>query len=148
MLAAAAVVVCALDLLGRSSGSTIPIRLLDTAPAGASAGVEAFVTRNPDTIFLITSSEVFRTAQRGYAEPGAPEACRKIASIIVHEEWHLLHGADEENAYLAQLTALKMLGAESATMVSVRLSMTAVLAEQRRRAAATRRLAASLRAGR
>ena len=33
----------------------------------------------------------------------------KIASILVHEEWHLRNGADERGAYLAQLTALAAL---------------------------------------
>ena len=32
------------------------------------------------------------------------------ASLLVHEEWHLRHGADERGAYLAQLTALHALG--------------------------------------
>ena len=127
MLTAAAVVVCALDLLGRSTGSTVPIRFLDAPPAGASRNVEAFVTLNPDTIHLITSTAAFRDAQRGRGEPGHLDGCRKIASVIVHEEWHLRHGDDEEGAYFAQITTLMRLNAGAAMLTSVRQSMAAAL---------------------
>jgi hypothetical protein len=133
MLTAAAVVVCALDLLGRSPHSTVPIRFLDTPPPGASRNVEAFIMRRPDTIYLITSSEAFRDAARGRGDPRSNDGCRKIASIIVHEEWHLRYGDDEEGAYLAQLTTLMRLNADSATLTTVRRSMDAVRASQRLR---------------
>jgi len=38
------------------------------------------------------------------------QALRKLASILVHEEWHLRHGADERAAYHAQLRELLRLG--------------------------------------
>jgi len=134
MLTAAAVVVCALDLLGRSVHSTVPIKFLDSPPASASRTVEAFITRRPDTIYLITSSVAFRDATRGRGEPGSMDGCRKIASIIVHEEWHLSHGEDEQGAYLAQLTTLMRLQADSAVLTSVRRSMAVVIAAQKVRA--------------
>jgi hypothetical protein len=37
-------------------------------------------------------------------------ALAKIASIIVHEEWHLRHGLDEGGAYDAQLLTLTRIG--------------------------------------
>jgi hypothetical protein len=132
MLTAAAVVVCALDLLGRSS-STVPIRFLDAPPRVASQNAEAFVTRNPDTIYLITSATAFRDAQSGRTEWLRREGCLKIASVIVHEEWHLQHGDDEEGAYRAQLMALRLLNAGSPVITSVRRSMKAVLAAQNAR---------------
>src|SRR5690349_9398763 len=113
MLTAAAVVVCALDLLGRSPGSTVSIRFLDAPPRGASPNVEAFVTRDPDTIYLITSAAAFRDAQRGRTTSIRHEGCVKLASVIVHEEWHLKHGDDEEEAYQAQLMTLTLLNAAS-----------------------------------
>ena len=53
----------------------------------------------------------------------------KIASIIVHEEWHLRHGPDESGAYHAQLTALAAMGFDehSWSTGSVKRSMLAVL---------------------
>ena len=132
MLTAAAVVVCALDLLGRS-GSTVPIRFLSQPPPGVSRNAEGFVVRNPDTIYLVTSTPVFQRAQRGLHEPGSRDACRHIASVIVHEEWHLRHGGDEEGAYLAQLTTLMVLNADGRALSAVRRSMTFVVAEQKAR---------------
>jgi hypothetical protein len=125
MLAAAAVVVCALDLLGRSH-AIAPIQLLPTPPIGQSTNAEAFVRRDPPTIYLITSTEAFRDAQSNSSRDRL-NACRKIASIIVHEEWHLRHGADEEGAYSAQLIALMAMGAQPVQISEVRRSMAAVL---------------------
>jgi hypothetical protein len=133
MLTAAAVVVCALDLLGRSVTSAAPIRFLDNPPGAASPNAEAFVMRDPDTIYLITSAAAFREAQTSRSEGGRREGCLKVASIIVHEEWHLKHGDDEEGAYQAQLMTLIVLNASSPLITSVRRSMTAVLSAQRAR---------------
>lgn len=126
----AAVLVCALDLLGRSH-AIAPIALVASAPPEASRNVEGFVTRNPDTIHIVTSTAVFRDALGDPFTALRKAACRKLASIIVHEEWHLLHGSDEQGAYEAQLMALQALGADSATMTTVRQSMAAVLAARR-----------------
>ena len=133
MLSAAAVVVCALDLLGRSH-AIAPITLLPSTPRSASTNAEAFVSYEPPTIYLITSTDAFREAERGVSGHAAGEGCRKIASIIVHEEWHLRHGADERGAYEAQLTALAALGASSPLITSVRQSMVAVIERQKRAA--------------
>lgn len=132
MLSTAMVVVCALDLLGRSHAAA-PIALLPYPPPGASANAEAFVTYDPPTIYLITSTAAFREAQQGSIGRPTGEGCRKIASIIAHEEWHLRHGADEEGAYLAQLTTLMALGASSQLVATVRQSMMAVTKSEKRR---------------
>ena len=133
MLTAAAVVVCALDLLGRSPASSVPIKFLSEPPPGASRNTEGFVTRDPDTIYLITSTAAFRAAQRGPYAQGARDACRHIASVIVHEEWHLKNGGDEEGAYLAQLTALATLTADARAIWSVRKSMMFAVEQQKAR---------------
>lgn len=132
MLTSTAVVVCALNLLGRSLPSPVPILFLDSPPPGVSRSAEAFVLRDPDTIYLITSSEPFRQAQSGRFEPRHRAGCKKLASIIVHEEWHLRHGNDEEGAYLAQLTTLDWLGAEPIVLTQVRQAMARVREAQRR----------------
>jgi hypothetical protein len=56
----------------------------------------------------------------------------QIAGTIVHEEWHVRHGADERGAYFAQLMALQQLGLGPGTGVyhNVKLAMRAVLAAQ------------------
>lgn len=133
MLTPATVVLCALSVLGRSANPAVAIKFADSPPPGISRNAEAFITRSPDSIYLITNAEVFREAQRGSFVEGSGGACKKIASILVHEEWHLQHGADEEGAYLAQLTALAASHADSATISGVKASMLAVLRAQRQR---------------
>jgi hypothetical protein len=108
MATPAAVLVYVFALLGRSADSFPPIILITDAPSYASSNAEAFVLRNPDRIFLITSTRVFRQAQR--AEPSDDTPLRKLASILIHEEWHIRHGPDEAGAYEAQLHALFVLG--------------------------------------
>jgi hypothetical protein len=133
MLSSAAVVVCALSLLGRSH-TAVPVHFIESPPPGASRNAEAFIAGNPPAIFLVTSTAAFQEAQYGdHGGNGRNEGCQKIASIIVHEEWHLEHGSDEEGAYLAQLTTLAALGASSPVMTAVRLSMMVVTKRQHER---------------
>jgi hypothetical protein len=129
MMPAAAVVACALALLGRSQ-TVAPVHFVATPPRHASPNVEAFVTAGEHTIFLVTSSAAFRDAQ---ADPWTAlhhEGCRKIAAILVHEEWHLRHGQDERGAYTVQLTTLQLLGARPETINAVRAAMGTVLSKQ------------------
>jgi hypothetical protein len=42
---------------------------------------------------------------------GASLAHRKIASVLLHEEFHVTHPGDEAGAYMSQLTALAAMGA-------------------------------------
>lgn len=130
MWSAAAVLVCALELLGRSADTFPPIAFLEAPPAGASANVEAFVRPGEGTIFVITSSAVFRAAQASPRRCGNVDALKKLASILVHEEWHVRHGPDERGAYQAQLMTLMMVGAGQGTAVfaQVSQSMRAVVA--------------------
>jgi hypothetical protein len=131
MLNAAAVLVCALELLGRPAGSFPPIVLIDTRPDDVTVTAEAFVRRGPDTIYLITSSRAFRDAQIGM-----PDALRKIASILVHEEWHIRKGPAERGAYEAQLTALMAMGVREGRPVfnQVRATLLAVTKAEKKRA--------------
>ena len=129
MLSAAAVLACALTVLGRSEHRFPPINLVDTAPLGASRNVEAWVTHNPDTINILTSSPVFQQVARSRDRCAPRDAVAKVASLLVHEEWHLRHGPDERGAYSAQLTALIVLGFDEQTMLygGVKRSMLARL---------------------
>ena len=128
MLSAASVLVCALETLGRAPGALPPIQFVDVAPREASAHVEAYVPPNASTIFLLTTSAVFRAVQR--SDCTNLGASLKLASIIVHEEWHVRHGTDERGAYQAQLDALIRLGAriDGVLFQGVMRSMETVLA--------------------
>lgn len=130
MWTAASILVCALTALGRSESSFHPIKLVDKVPRGGSPNAEAFVTRDPPTIHLITSSSIFQDAMRWPYECGDRPTLAKIASLLIHEEWHLKHGADERGAYYAQLTALQVLGYDEHSRVygTVKKSMLRVMA--------------------
>jgi hypothetical protein len=130
MTPAAAAIACALELLGRSHAMA-PIVLLPAPPAHASSTVEAFVTQERNAIYVMTSTRVFQDASSERSPGAHQEACRKLASIIVHEEWHVQHGGDERGAYLAQLNTLQVLHASWETIAVVRASMAAVVKAQR-----------------
>ena len=135
MTTAAAVLVCALDLLHRSAESLPRIMFLDERPAGASISAEAFADPVTRTIYILTTSEVFRAAQQSPTRCGNLQSVRKLASIIIHEEWHVLNGPDEEGAYAAQLIALTMLGAADTPLYNgVRRARDAVMAGKERAA--------------
>jgi hypothetical protein len=129
MPTAAAVVACALALLGKSEAKLPRIALVDSVPKEASAQVEGYVRESDKTIYLVTTSPVFVAAMRSRAECGDPVAVKKLASIIAHEEWHVRHGMDERGAYHAQLTTLLSIGVapDNALYTSVVRSMMAVL---------------------
>ena len=131
---AASVLACALSVLGRSEASMPPIELIDMAPPDVSSNAEAFVRRDTGTIYLITSSAVFRNAATVRDQCGYSDAMRKLASILAHEEWHVRHGPDEKAAYEYQLITLIRLGVGPGTSVfrSVQVSMLKVLEARKR----------------
>lgn len=134
MWTAASVLACALSVLGRTEASMPPIELIDMAPSDVSSNAEAFVRSDTGTIYLITSSAVFREAATVRRECGYSVAMRKLASILAHEEWHVRHGPDEKAAYENQLTTLTRLGVGPGTGIyrSVQISMIKVLDIQKR----------------
>jgi hypothetical protein len=111
MWPAETVLVCALTLIHRSVQSFPPIEFVSVRPAYISANAEAYVMEDHARIYLVTASPAFRRAQRALFKCGELQALRKIASVLVHEEWHVLHGGDEAGAYRAQLATLAYLGA-------------------------------------
>lgn len=123
-------------MLGRSERHFHPIKFVETVAPGGSPTAEAFVTRDPATIHLVTTSGVFTEAARSSRPCDERPAIAKIASVLVHEEWHLRNGPDERGAYLAQLTALLMLGYDEHTRVygSVKKAMLRVVAGTAQRA--------------
>lgn len=129
MSSAAAIITCALALLGRSERTMPPITLVEAPPKHASIMTEAFVSLPEPRIFVVTSSPTFRDAMASRSACSESAPLKKLASILVHEEWHLRHGSDESGAYYAQLTALIRLGVPPDNMVyrGVQRSMLAVL---------------------
>ena len=108
---AATVLVCALDILGRSAATFPPIILLAERPPDVSHMAEAFTRTGVEAIYIFTSSETFRAIQRATHKCAEVNAVRKLASILIHEEVHVRHGGGEREAYEAQLAALARLGA-------------------------------------
>ena len=149
MSTASFVLACALDLLGRSEAQLPPIVIIDHRPQEASLKAVAFVRIGEHVIYLIASSPAFQdalAAQDGSRSCRGLDALRYIASVIVHEKWHLEHGSDEGGAYAAQLTELHRLGVGPGRWpyTVVRKSMSAVLeAESKRLQIARRQLALS-----
>ncbi len=117
MWSAATVLVCALDILGRGAATFPPITLLSEPPPDVSPLGEAFTVTGDQTIFVLTSSETFRTIQRSTNRCGTVNAVRKLASILVHEEAHVRRGSGEHEAYDAQLATLARLGAGPGTAI-------------------------------
>jgi hypothetical protein len=76
-----------------------------------SANADAYVPLGQARIYLITTSPAFSRARRAVYKCGDLNALRKIASVLVHEEWHVRHGSDEAGAYAAQLSTLTSLAA-------------------------------------
>ena len=133
MWTAEAVLVCALTLLGRSESSFPPIHFVSVVPADVSAEAEAFTRINDRHIYLVTSGYLFRRLQADDYRCGDLAAVRKLASVLVHEEAHVVRMANERDAYTAQLTALAALGAGPGSVLytEVRRSMRHALARGR-----------------
>ena len=133
MWTAQAVLVCALTLLNRSESSFPPIHFLSVVPADVSAEAEAFTRINDRHIYLVTSSRLFQRLQADDYRCGNLAAVRKLASVLVHEEAHVVRMASERDAYAAQLTTLASLGAGPGSMVytEVMRSMQHALARRR-----------------
>jgi hypothetical protein len=110
MWTAEVVLLCALEVLGRSAGSFPPIEFVATAPANASPGVEAYVGPRDKKIYLLTTSNAFRRLMITQTRCGDVMAARKLASVLIHEELHIRENASERAAYQAQLVRLIMMG--------------------------------------
>jgi hypothetical protein len=111
MWTAEVVLVCALNLLGRSVNTFPPIEFTQTAPVGASRWVEAYVGPIDRKIYILTTTDSFQRLQQTRNRCGDIMAARKIASLLIHEELHIRQRASEQTAYQAQLMTLTALGA-------------------------------------
>jgi hypothetical protein len=132
MSSAATVLVCVLNLLGRTEASFPPIRLVEAPPPEAHPKADAYIGEG-GSINLITSSATFQDAAE-YPDHCRTPAMKKLASILIHEERHV-KGEDEDAAYHAQLTTLLLLGVQpdSSIYIGVQKSMLAVVKSRKNR---------------
>ena len=127
MTAAASVLVCAIELLGRSPRTLPPIEIVEFRPPDVSVNAEAFVRYGSGTISVVASAPAYRDA-----DCYDRRSMLKLASILAHEECHVRHGPDERRCYEAQLGALTRLGVapDSGLYVGVVRAMSFVLKAQ------------------
>jgi hypothetical protein len=135
MSSAAAIIACALSLLGRSERTMPPITLVEAPPKHASIQADAFVSLPDPHIYVVMSSPTFRDAMASRSSCSESATMKKLASVLAHEEWHIRNGADESGAYYAQLTTLLRLGVPPDNNVyrSVQRSMQAVLKKRKQK---------------
>jgi hypothetical protein len=100
----------ALRLAGTELYAHLPFVLVSALPRTVSPRAEAWTMFDEhgkgDRIFVYTRSRTFRCASVPRSDQ---ERCLlKVASVIVHEAWHLRNGRDEVGAYEAQLIFLQL----------------------------------------
>lgn len=120
-------------VLAGLNDADLPITLAYDTPASASRGAEAWTSYDATgigkQIFVYTGSDMFRCASR----PLRMRQCViRLASVLVHEAWHLEQGPNEERAYEAQIAFLLRNGAATEHVAAVRLAQNRVLAAKRR----------------
>ena len=100
----------ALRLAGPHLYADLPFVLISELPRTVSQGAEAWTVNDEHgkggRIFIYTRSRTFRCASVPRSDQD--RCLLKIASVIVHEAWHLRNGPDEAGAYQAQLIFLQM----------------------------------------
>jgi hypothetical protein len=110
----------ALELAGPQLYRHLPIVLIAALPGMVSPGAEAWTVYDEhgtgDRIFVYTRSRTFRCASAPRSDQD--QCLLRLASIIVHEAWHLRHGPDEAEAYEAQLAFLRLTEASAFLQVS------------------------------
>ena len=98
----------------------LPLVLTSELPWMVSPSAEAWTVFNEhgkgERIFVYTRSRTFRCARTSRRDQD--QCLLKLASVIVHEAWHLRNGLDEVGAYEAQLTFLRFVEASSFLQVN------------------------------
>jgi hypothetical protein len=121
----------------------LPLVLIAALPVMVSPGAEAWTVYDEhgqgDRIFVYTRGRTFRCASASRQDQD--QCLLRLASIIVHEAWHLRHGPDEAEAYEAQLAFLRLTEASAFLQLSetasqdireVRRARDRVLADRRK----------------
>ena len=136
----------ALRLAGPQSYAHLPFALVSELPRTASPDAEAWTVFDEhgkgDRIFVYTRSRTFQCASAPRRDQD--QCLLKLASVIVHEAWHLRNGPDEAGAYEAQLGFLQT--KEASAVLQINEAAAVNIREVRRardRALADRRKASS-----
>ena len=122
----------ALRLAGPQLYARLPLVLTSELPGMVSPSAEAWTVFDEhgkgERIFVYTRSRTFQCAS---APRRDQEQCLlKLASVIVHEAWHLRNGLDEVGAYEAQLSFLQLI--EAAAFLQVNEAAAVNIREVRR----------------
>jgi hypothetical protein len=133
-------------LLAGQSIATLPIVLTSIRPDTASADAQGWTSVGRDgrgeQIFLYTESASFRCARPSSENY---QCLLKLASVIVHEVWHLRHRGGEAEAYAAQITFLMGHHGALDQIADVRRSRDRAVAVERKAIDAARQRAAQSR---
>ena len=127
-------------LLAALDESHLPVVLASVLPHGASPTAEGWTTYAADgrgeRIFVYSGSDMFRCARW----PLSMRQCLlRLASVLVHEDWHFRYGRSESGAYEAQITFLLRRGAAAEHVKAVRMASDRVIAAERRATEAARK---------
>src|SRR5688572_8884556 len=110
----------ALRLAGQPSYARLPLVLTSELPWMVSPRAEAWTVFDEhgkgERIFVYTRSRTFQCASAPRRDQD--QCLLKLASVIVHEAWHLRSGRDELGAYEAQLTFLQLIAASAFLQVN------------------------------
>ena len=110
----------ALELAGPQLYRHLSIVLIAALPVIVSPDAQAWTVSDEhgtgDRIFVYTRSRTFRCASARRSDQD--QCLLRLASIIVHEAWHLRHGPDEAGAYEAQLAFLRLTEASAFLQLS------------------------------
>jgi hypothetical protein len=122
----------ALELLRWPADQVPLVEVVEVRPSRVNILAEGWVMRYENgnarpKIYIAGWSPLYRGA---LANPGRNQDAIRLASVLAHERSHLEHGADEERAYLAQLSTLERLQATNMDRTSVRVALRAVTRQQ------------------
>lgn len=110
----------ALELAGPQLYRHLSIVLIAALPVIVLPDAQAWTVSDEhgtgDRIFVYTRSRTFRCASARRSDQD--QCLLRLASIIVHEAWHLRHGPDEAGAYEAQLAFLRLTEASAFLQLS------------------------------
>jgi hypothetical protein len=125
----------ALTMLRWPAHEVPQIEVIEVRPPQVNVLAEGWVFFKEDgnawpTIYVAGWSPLYRGA---LANPGRSQDAIRLAGVLAHERSHLEQGADEERAYVAQLSTLERLQATHMDRVSVRVALLTVKRQQQAR---------------
>jgi hypothetical protein len=125
----------ALELLRWPADQVPLIEVVEVRPSRVNILAEGWVMRYEDgnarpKIYIAGWSSLYRGA---LANPGRNQDAIRLAGVLAHEQSHLEQGADEERAYVAQLSTLERLQATNMDLTSVRVALRTVKRQQQAR---------------